>query len=186
MFEYGCVNLTNVTRWFKSPTVDWMLRGQAFDRQFDGHVNAVRGVYAHLDTNSSKLPIYDKNGPGKVIILGSTTALKVGKFLGGVPGRMLQNFDHFHRRRPDGTREEGIFPHVLTCLLVLDLSHRRQDAIRSIEAEWNRSIKAELRAQGLVHPNHHGRAESINLARSMSTSELLTLVNPIAERLDPA
>jgi hypothetical protein len=85
------------TIWFKSPAVDWTLRGRAFASQFEGRVEAVRGVYAHIDTNSSRFPIYDKNGQGKVIVFGSTTALKFGKFLGGVPGRMLQNYGHFHR-----------------------------------------------------------------------------------------
>ena len=63
--------LKNVTRWFKDAGVDWTLRGRAFARQFESHVDAERGVYAHLDMNSSELPIFDKNGPGKVIVFGS-------------------------------------------------------------------------------------------------------------------
>jgi hypothetical protein len=179
------VPLNDVTRWFKSPAVDWTLRGHAFASQFEGRVEAVRGVYAYIDTNSSRLPIYDKNGPGKVIVFGSTTALKFGKFLGGVPGRMLQNYDHFHRRRADGTWEDGIFPRVLTCLFVLDLTHRVADTIRSLETEWNRSIRAELRNRALIHPEHRGRAETVNLARPISSAELLALIQPIAARIDP-
>jgi hypothetical protein len=177
--------LADVTRWFKDASVDWALRGRTFTSQFDGRVDAVRGVYAHLDMNSSELPIYDKNGPGKVIVLGSAMALKFGKFVGGLPGRMLQNYDHFHRRRPDGSREEGIFSSMLTCLFVLDLGHRLHDDIRPIETQWNRGIRAELRRRGLIHPEHRGRAESVNLARAISCSELREIIEPIAARIDP-
>ncbi len=181
--------LTNVTRWFKDPGIDWTLRGRAFAGQFDGRGDGpgsgVRGVYAHLDMNSSELPIYDKNGQGKVIVFGSTMALKFGKFVGGLPGRMLQNYDHFHRRLPDGTPEEGIFPAVLTCLFVLDLTHRRHDEIRPIETTWNRSIRAELKNRGLIHPQHRSRAESVNLARAITGAELLQIIQPIADRIAP-
>lgn len=85
--------LADVTRCFEDASVDWALRGRAFASQFDGRVNAVRGVYAHLDMNSSELPIYDKNGPGKVIVLGSAMALKFGKFVGGLPGRQPRATD---------------------------------------------------------------------------------------------
>ena len=135
--------LADVTRCFKDGGVDWALRGRAFKSQFNGRVDPVRGVYAHLDVNYSELPIYDKNGPGKVIVFGSAMALKFGKFVGGLSERMLQNNDHFHRRRPDGSREESIFASVLTCLFVLDLSHHLHDEIRPIETLWNRGIRAE-------------------------------------------
>jgi hypothetical protein len=97
---------------------------------------------------------------------------------------MWQNYDHFHRRRPDGSWEEGIFPNVLSCLFVLDLGGRRRDEVRPIETEWNRSIRAELRRRGLVHPKHRNRAESINLARAISCDELLEIIQPIADRID--
>jgi len=177
--------LEDMTRCFKDPALNWGLRGHAFKSQFDRRGGAVRGVYAHLDMNSSELPIYDKNGPGKVIVLGSTMALKSGKFTGGLPGRMLQNYDHFHRRRPDGSSDLGIFPSVLTCLFVLDLGHRLHDEIRPIETQWNRGIRAELRRRGLIHSEHRGRAESVNLARVISCSELREIIDPIAARLDP-
>ncbi len=192
--------LMNVTQWFKDPRIDWTLRGRAFSAQFagggdggggeggrggGGRGGAARGVYAHLDMNSSELPIYDKNGQGKVIVFGSTMALKSGKFVGGLPGRMLQNYDHFHRRLPDGTPEEGIFPAVLTCLFVLDLTHRRHDEIRPIETTWNRSIRAELKNRGLIHAQHRSRAESVNLARAITCAELLQIIQPIADRIAP-
>jgi hypothetical protein len=177
--------LIDVTRWFKDPAINWRLRGRAFTSQFDGRVVVDRGVYAHLDMNSSPLPIHDRNGPGKVIVLGSAMALKFGKFLGGLPGRMLQNFDHFHRRRPDGSCEDGIFPAVLTYLVVLDLMHRRHDEIRPIETTWNRSIRAELKNRGLIHPQHRSRAESVNLARAITCAELLQIIQPIADRIAP-
>jgi hypothetical protein len=57
----------------------WSLRAQAFVRQFEVRVDSLRGVYVHLDMNVSDLLIYDKNGPGKLLVLGSTMALKFGK-----------------------------------------------------------------------------------------------------------
>ncbi len=110
--------------------------------------------------NSSELPIYDKNGTGKVIVLGSAMALKFGKFVGGLAGRMLQNNDHFHRRLPDGSREESIFSSALTCLLVLDLSHRLQDDVRPIETQWNRGIRAQAE-EARAHPPRTSRASRV-------------------------
>lgn len=176
--------LAEVTQYFKDPSVNWTLRGQAFASQFVGRVDAVRGVYVHLDVNSSDLPIYDKNGLGKVIVFGSTTAVKFGKFVGGVPARMLQNYDHFHRRGPGGISEERIFPTVLSCLFVLDLTHRTQDEIQPIETAWNRSLRTELKNRGLIHPEHRSRAESVNLGRPMTAPELLQIIRPIADRID--
>jgi hypothetical protein len=176
--------LIDATRWFKDPAMDWSLRGQAFVRQFEGRVDSMRGVYAHLDMNASDLPIYDKNGPGKLLVLGSTMAIKFGKYVGGLSGRMLQNHDHLHRRRADGSLEDGIFANVLTCLLVLDLSQRRHEEIRPLETMWNRAIRAELRTRGLVHREHRGRAETVNLARAISSDELLGIVEPIARRVE--
>jgi hypothetical protein len=182
-YTESMARLKDVTRCFKSAKVDWNLRGHAFSKQFKEHAQIVRGVYAHLDTNSSTLPIFDQNGPGKVIVLPSTTALKFGKFVGGLPTRMLQNYDHFHRRPGDGPWEERIFPDVLSCLVVLDLSHHPRESIRSIETEWNRSIRAALKAADLVHAVHRGRSESINLRRQISSPELLAILRPIANRI---
>jgi hypothetical protein len=175
--------VADVTRHFKSPAVDWPLRGQAFAGQFDGPPAAARGVYVHLDMNSSPHPIFDKNGAGKVIVFGETMALKYGKFVGGLPGRMRQNYEHFHRRPPGKPHECAIFPKVLACLLVVDLGHRERDAIRSIETDWNRSIRSTLRENGLIHKDHRGRAESVNLARPITCDELLAIVEPIAAQL---
>jgi hypothetical protein len=97
---------------------------------------------------------------------------------------MLQNHVHLHRRRPDGSLEDGIFSSVLTCLLVLDLSRRQHDDIRPLETIWNRAIRADLRRRALIHPEHRGRAETVNLARPISSDELLEIVRPIAQRLD--
>lgn len=177
--------LTDLTRCFTSARVDWTLTGQAFVAQFKEHARVARGVYAHLDTNASELPIYDDNGPGKVIILRQATALKFGKFEDPLPGRMRENYRHFHRRPEEGPPETGIFPEVLACLIVLDLSHRPREAIRGIETQWNRSIRAALEAQGLVHPEHRGRSESINLRRALTREELLAILRPIANRVDP-
>jgi hypothetical protein len=175
--------LVDVTRWFTHPDVDWALRGRAFAQQFDDAVNVERGVYVYLDTNSSALPIYDRNGAGKVIVLGSATALKYGKFVGGLAPRMRQNYVHMHRRPPGRPSEDGIFPQVLSSLFVLDLSHRLRGEIRPIETDWNRSIRADLRARDLIHPGHRGRAETVNLARAISRAELLEIVDPIAARI---
>ena len=172
--------LIDLTRCFKSTKVNWSLRGQTFAGQFKEHARPARGVYAHLDTNRSRLPVHDKNGPGKIIIFASTTALKFGKFESGLAGRMLQNYDHFHRRPVRGPHQNGVFPEVLTCLYVVDLGDRPKGSIRSIETGWNRSIRAELRRRDLVHPDHRGRAESINLVRGLTCSEVLSILEPIA------
>jgi hypothetical protein len=110
-------------------------------RQFEVRVDSLRGVYVHLDMNVSDLLIYDKNGPGKLLVLGSTMALKFGKYVGGLSGRMLETI-------------------------------------------WNRAIRADLRRRALIHPEHRGRAETVNLARPISSDELLEIVRPIAQRLD--
>jgi hypothetical protein len=183
--EDGMSQLANLTKCFKSARVNWKLRGRAFAKQFEKHARAVRGVYAHLDLNTSKVPIRDKNrgGRGRVIVLGSAMALKYGKFGGGLPRRMLQNYDHFHRRPFRRPRQHGIFPDVLTCLFVMDLSHLPKDAIQPLETEWNRSIRDVLEARDLIHPGHIGRGESINLRRRMSAQELLAILRPIARTI---
>ncbi len=176
--------LKDLTKHFKNPNINWRLRGQAFAQQFPVEVQQVHfGLYAHLDTNESPLPIYDRNGPGKVIVLAETTALKVGKFVGGLAARMLQNYDHFHRRPLGTPAEEGIFPDVLRCLLVLDLSHRPKESIRGLETAWKQEIRALLLEQNRVHAKHRGRAESINLAGNLSCAELAATLGPVADEL---
>jgi hypothetical protein len=74
--------------------------------QFKEYARVARVAYAHLDTNESALPIYDDNGPGEVIM--QATALKFGKFGDPLPGRMREDYRHFHRRSEEGRRELGI------------------------------------------------------------------------------
>jgi hypothetical protein len=74
---------------------------------------------------------------------------------------------------------------VLSCLHVVDLTRWLRDEIRPIETDWNRSIRAALRERGLIHPNHRGRSETVNLARAVSRAELLEIVEPVAARIEP-
>ncbi len=147
--------LVDVTRWFKDPAVDWTLRGRAFRAQFDRSVDVERGLYVYLDTNASELPIYNRNKGGKRLVFGASasgpaSAVKYGKFVGGLAPRMLQNYDHMHRRWPDGREADArIFPDVVSCLHVLDLSNRRREDVRPLETDWNGSIRAVLQERGL-------------------------------------
>ena len=184
--------LIDVTRWFKDPAVDWTLRGRAFRAQFDRSVDVERGLYVYLDTNASELPIYNRNKGGKRLVFGASageaaTAIKYGKFVGGLAPRMLQNHDHMHRRWPDGREAEaGIFAEVASLLHVLDLSNRCREDIRALETEWNRGIRAALQERALVHVDHIGKFETVNLARGISCKELLEIVSPVAARIAPA
>jgi hypothetical protein len=170
---------------FKNRNLDWRLTGEAFNSQFDQEIRELRfGIYARIDDNRrSPHPIWDRNGRGKIIVLGSAAALKFGKFVGGVAARMRQNYTHFHRRPAGETHQEGIFPEVMDDFFVVDLTHREKHDIRPIETEWKRAIRAELKRQDLIHPDHRGRAESINLRRRPNEDELRSMLARIAKRI---
>lgn len=173
----------DLTEAYTRPSVDWKLRGKAFASQFDREADVQRGLYVHLDMNDSHLPIYDCNGAGKIIIFGSTMALKFGKFLKGLPARMLLNHDHFHRRNLDGSSDKGIFARVLKSLFVLDLSQSSDSDIRNYETTLRKMLLDELCSREWIHPAHRGRSESINLAHPIPKSEVITIFSSFADRI---
>lgn len=144
------MELLDFTEELKAPHICWTVAPTAFVAQFPPRVCAVRvGLYALLVTNDCALPIYDRNGAGKVIVPANGSALKSGKFEDGLLRRERQNYAHYHRRTTDG--EEGeLFPGVLHLLLVADLTLTRAGSdralLRRIETAWNRRTRELVRA----------------------------------------
>ena len=178
------MTIVNLTADFKDPNVDWSRRGRAFADQFPVRARITRGVYAHICVNTSRFAVYDKNHGGRLRIHPDTTMVKVGKFVGGLAPRMMQNHVHLHRRRGGRPWEEKIFPAILECLFVLNLDHRRKDEIRGIETEWNQSIRAVLHERDLIHLQNP-KGEAINLRGRITCDQLLAVLNPVAARLSP-
>jgi hypothetical protein len=155
--------IVDVTASFRA--VDWTLRGRDFRDALPDDVRSMTtAIYALLSTNGSDLPIYDKNGRGKIIVPARASALKSGKLQGGLAARMLQNYDHFHRRPSLWKRENGVFPEVFRWLVVVDMS-RTPSALdprllRHFETGWNRHVRSFLGQRGLSDRTQNGRSES--------------------------
>ena len=156
--------VTDLTDTFTSSDLRWDLRGRAFRAQFSDEVRAMKvGIYALHVVNDSDFDVCDRNGSRKVIIPARHSALKPGKFEGGLCDRERTTHEHYHRRTPDG-EHSGIFVSTLRYLLVLDLTATRAAAdkalLRTIETAWKRTVRARLSERGIDCAEQKGWSES--------------------------
>jgi hypothetical protein len=178
--------LHDITIAFLNPMLDWDLTGNPFRTQFPNEVSSIRqGLYASIYENPTPYPIYDRNGPGKIIVKANSATLKYGKFENGIAERHKQNHVHMHRRDRRGTEvEAGICRGCLRSFFVLDLSGCDSKAPRRFETtHWNQPLRAYLAAHNYADHSQPGRSESRYLARVPSTAELKKLLSDLSNRI---
>lgn len=172
-------SIYDLTDDFKHPGIAWDMPGRAFRSQFADAVQALRvGLYVSLYANPSTHPIYDRNGPGKILVNNKGHTLKYGKCEQGIADRHRINHRHFHRRPPARAKETGIFRESLQLLLALDLSSvdLRGIKLRVYETYWNRCIRAFLERESFADPAQDRRSESRYLVGSPPTKKALMAV----------